>query len=79
MDSMKIHSKKRKRKHGSGKPDVSASESAANGPLSQQNGSTSLNPLKLDTASRKKAKKELKPEPVVESEPEDASEIFVCG
>jgi ATP-dependent RNA helicase DDX18/HAS1 len=73
MDSMEIHSKKRKRKHGSGKPGVSASESAANGPLSQQNGSASL---KLDMASRKKAKKELKPEPVVESEPEDASEIL---
>jgi ATP-dependent RNA helicase DDX18/HAS1 len=73
MDSMEIHSKKRKRKYGSGKPDVFASESAANGPLSQQ---TAANPLKLDTASRKKAKKELKPKPVVESEPEDASEIL---
>jgi superfamily II DNA/RNA helicase len=57
MDSTEVHSKKRKRKHGSGKPDVSASENLASIPILRPNGSASSDPSKLETAARKKAKK----------------------
>lgn len=71
MDSTEIHGKKEKREHGSGKPDVSVSKSAANLPTSQLNDSASSNPSQLESAPRKKATKDLKPEPVVESELEE--------
>ncbi len=71
MDSSEAHSKKRKRKYGGAKLDISASESVAHAPMSQPNGSASSNPSKLEAAPRKKARKELKPETVAESEPEE--------
>jgi ATP-dependent RNA helicase DDX18/HAS1 len=74
MESTDVHSKKRKRKYGSGKPDLSASESAAGIPILQSNGNASSNPSKLTVAPRKKAKKETKPEPVGESLEEDKSD-----
>lgn len=74
MESSEAHSKKRKRKHGGGKPDVTAGAIVPHAPISQENVTAPSNPSKLETAPRKKAKKELKPEIALDSGPEDHTE-----
>jgi ATP-dependent RNA helicase DDX18/HAS1 len=67
MESSEAHSKKRKRKHGGSRPDVSD----AHVPVSQSNGSAASNAPKIEAASRKRPKKDVKPETAFESKPEE--------